>query len=63
MLLGCQLEGGLHYCDVSCWDVGWKVIIVGKEAVVCQSIVYNAKGGLHCWEGSCGLLLSHMPSR
>ena len=48
-LLGCQLEGGC------CWE--------GKRSRRLLSIVYNTKGGLHCWEGSCGLLCFHMASR
>ena len=64
MLLGCWLEGDLHCCNVSCGDVSWKVVVVEKEALVSLlSIVYNAKGGLHCWERSCDLLHFQMPSR
>ena len=52
ILLGCQFEGGLHCCNISCWDVSSKVVIVGCWEGSCGllSIVYNAKGGLRCWE-------------
>ena len=34
-LLGHQLEGSSYLCNVSCWDVSWKVVVVEKETVVC----------------------------